>query len=50
MIARAAKELNVNTVMIGTTRRSALTSLIRGDVLRTLAINLPKTCHLLICG
>lgn len=48
LIARAAKELEVNTVMIGTTRRSALVSLLRGDVLRNLSTNLPKNCHLLI--
>lgn len=48
MIARAAKELDVNTVMIGTTKRSALVSLLRGDVLRSLAGNLPRNCHLLI--
>jgi len=48
MIARAAKELEVNTVMIGTTKRSALVSLLRGDVLRTLATHLPKNCHLII--
>lgn len=49
-IARAAKELEVNTVMIGTTRRSALISLLRGDVLRTLASHLPRDCRLLIAG
>ncbi len=49
-IARTAGELGVKTVMIGTTRRNAITSLIRGDVLRTLAINLPKECHLVITG
>lgn len=48
LIARAATELSVNTVMIGTTRRSALVSLLRGDVLRNLSTNLPKNCHLLI--
>ncbi len=47
-IAGAAQELGVNTVMIGTTKRSALINLIRGDVLRTLARNLPKDCHLVI--
>lgn len=50
MIARAAQELDVNTVMIGTTRRSALINLLRGDVLRTLAHNLPKECRLVISG
>ncbi len=49
-IARAAKELDVNTVMIGTTRRSALVSLLRGDVLRTLTANLPRSCRLIITG
>ena len=50
LIADAARELEVNTVMIGTTKRSALTNLIRGDVLRTLAKNLPADCHLVISG
>ncbi len=50
MIARAAKELEVNTVVIGSTKRSALINLLRGDVLRTLAHNLSKECHLLIVG
>ncbi len=50
LIADAAKELGVKTVMIGTTKRSALVSLLRGDVLRTLAHNLPKECHLVING
>ncbi|MBI3313839.1 MAG: amino acid permease [Candidatus Omnitrophica bacterium] len=49
-IARAARELEVNTVMIGTTKRSALVSLLRGDVLRSLAANLPSGCHLIISG
>lgn len=50
LIADAARELNVTTVMIGTTKRSALVSLLRGDVLRTLAKNLPSECHLVISG
>ncbi|MBI1977205.1 MAG: amino acid permease [Candidatus Omnitrophica bacterium] len=50
LIADAARELEVKTVMIGTTKRSALTNLIRGDVLRTLDKNLPKDCHLVISG
>lgn len=50
MIAGAAQELGVNTVMIGTTKRSALMNLLRGDVLRTLARNLPRECHLVISG
>lgn len=50
LIAGAAQELGVSTVMIGTTRRSALVNLIRGDVFRALARNLPKDCHLVISG
>jgi amino acid transporter len=50
LIARAAQDLDIKTVAIGTTRRSALVSLLRGDVLRTLAHSLRKECHLLIVG
>lgn len=50
LIADAARTLGVNTVMIGTTKRSALTNLVRGDVFRTLARHLPKDCHLVISG
>lgn len=50
LIARAAHELGVKTVAIGSTKRSALINLLRGDVLRTLAHSLRKECHLLIVG
>ncbi len=50
LIARAATELKTKVVMIGTTRRSALVSLLRGDVLRRLAHNLPRDCRLVITG
>ncbi len=50
LIARAAQDLDVKTVAIGATKRSALINLLRGDVLRTLAHNLRKECHLLIVG
>ena len=50
LIARAAQELDVKAVAIGSTKRSALINLLRGDVLRTLAHNLRKECHLLIVG
>jgi len=50
LIAGAARELGVTTVLIGATRRSALTNLLRGDVFRTLARNLPNDCHLVISG
>ena len=41
---------NVKAVAIGSTKRSALINLLRGDVLRTLAHNLRKDCHFLIVG
>ena len=50
MIATAARELGVKTVMIGTTRRSALVNLLRGNIFRTLAHHLPKHCRLVISG
>ncbi|HRY85101.1 MAG TPA: universal stress protein, partial [Candidatus Omnitrophota bacterium] len=50
LIARAAQDLDVKTVAIGATKRSALINLLRGDVLRTLAHNLRRDCHLLIVG
>lgn len=49
-IARAVEELGVNTVLIGTTKRSAIVSLLRGDVLLTLAGALPPKCRLIISG
>jgi len=50
LIADAARQLEVKTVMMGATKRSALTNLLRGDVFRTLARNLPHECHLVISG
>ena len=50
LIADAARELGVTTVMVGTTKRSALTNLLRGDVFRTLTKSLPSDCHLVISG
>ena len=50
MIARAARSLEVNTVMVGTTKHSALVHLFRGEIIRQLARNLPKECRLLISG
>jgi len=49
-IAETAKELDVKTVTIGATQRSALVNLFRGDVLRQLAQGLQKDCHLVIVG
>jgi nucleotide-binding universal stress UspA family protein len=50
LIADTARELGIKTVMIGTTKRSALINLLRGDVLRNLARNLPPSTHLVISG
>jgi len=49
-IAGAARDLEVRTVLIGTTRRAVMVRLFRGDVLRTLSKELPKNCHLVISG
>ncbi|HTL48113.1 MAG TPA: APC family permease [Verrucomicrobiae bacterium] len=50
LIAKAARELEVNTLMIGTTKRNALTNVLRGDMLQRLNHLLPKKCHLVIVG
>jgi len=50
LISNAARELGVDTVMIGTTRRSGMIRLLRGDVLRALTRHLPQECHLAIIG
>ncbi len=49
-IARAARDLNIETVMIGASRRLGIVNLLRGSVIKTLAKNLPRDCHLLITG
>ena len=50
LISSAARELGVDTVMIGTTKRSGLIRLLRGDVFQSLARTLPQECHLAIIG
>lgn len=50
LIAHAASELGVRAVLIGTTQRSTLMNLLRGDVFRILAKNLPSECRLIISG
>lgn len=47
-IARAAKVLGVDTVMMGVSRRSAIYHLLRGHVVNGLIRRLPRTCHLLL--
>lgn len=49
-IVKAAKELDLNTVMIGSTRRGTLERFLRGEVLKRIATELPQDKHLLICN
>ena len=49
-IAHAAKELEVDTVLIGASRRSAFYHVLRGHVLKGLTKKLPRDCHLMICS
>ena len=47
-IARAAKTLDVDTVFIGASRRSAFYHMLRGHVIKGLMKKLPHDCHLMI--
>ena len=47
-IAKAAKDLDVDTVLIGATRRSAFYHMLRGRVVKGLTKRLPRDCHLMI--
>ncbi len=49
-IAEAAKSLDVSSVMIGASRRSALYHMLRGHVLKGLTKKLPRDRHLMICN
>ncbi len=49
-IARAAKELEVDAVFVGVTRRSAFYHMLRGHVVKGLMNRLPHNCHLMICN
>jgi nucleotide-binding universal stress UspA family protein len=49
-IARAAQALNVDGVMVGVSRRSAIYHLLRGHVVKGLAAKLPSSCHLILCN
>ena len=49
-IAGAAIDLGVDAVMVGTSQRSALWHLVRGDVLRKLLHALPESIRLIICN
>jgi amino acid transporter/nucleotide-binding universal stress UspA family protein len=49
-IAHAAKQLDVDAVIIGASRRSAFYHMLRGHVLKGLMKRLPRDCHLVICN
>jgi amino acid transporter/nucleotide-binding universal stress UspA family protein len=49
-IANAAKALNVDSVIIGVSRRSAFYHMLRGHVVKGLMKRLPRDCHLIICN
>jgi amino acid transporter/nucleotide-binding universal stress UspA family protein len=47
-IAKAAKALDVDSVIIGASRRSAFYHMLRGRVVKGLMKKLPRDCHLII--
>jgi amino acid transporter/nucleotide-binding universal stress UspA family protein len=49
-IAIAAKKLGVDVVMVGTSQRSAVWHLLRGNVLQSLVRELPVETHVWICN
>ncbi len=49
-VAGAAQRLGVNAVMVGTSQRSAVWHLLRGNVLRTLMAELPARTRVWICN
>lgn len=49
-IAQAAKTLKLETVMVGTSRRSALYHMLRGHAVKGLTKKLPRECRLMICN
>ena len=49
-IANAAKQLDVDAVIIGNSRRSVFYHMLRGHVLKGLMKRLPRDCHLVICN
>ena len=48
--ANAAKALDVDSVIIGQSRRSAFYHVLRGHVIKGLMKKLPRDCHLMICN
>ncbi|MFQ5849708.1 MAG: APC family permease [Candidatus Binatia bacterium] len=49
-IAKAAKQLDINAVLVGSTKRSAFYHMLRGHVVKGLMSRLPHNCHLMICN
>jgi amino acid transporter/nucleotide-binding universal stress UspA family protein len=49
-IANAAKALDVDTIFIGASRRSAFYHMLRGHVIKGLMKKLPRDTHLMICN
>ena len=49
-IAKAAKVLAVDAVLVGVTRRSAFYHMLRGHVVKGLMKRLPHNCHLMVCN
>ena len=50
LIVKTAKDLNLDTVMIGSTKRGTVERLLRGEVLKTVSEQLPPDKHLVICN
>ena len=49
-IAKAARQLGVDAVLVGVTRRTAFYHMLRGHVVKGLMRRLPHNCHLMICN
>ncbi|MGH7769562.1 MAG: amino acid permease [Candidatus Binatia bacterium] len=49
-ITKAAKELDVDAVLVGVPRRSAFYHMLRGQIVKGLMKRLPRNCHLMICN
>ncbi len=50
LIVKTSKELGLDTVMIGSTKRGALERLLRGEVLKKISEQLPPEKRLVICN
>ncbi|MBI3251759.1 MAG: universal stress protein [Candidatus Omnitrophica bacterium] len=50
IIVKTSKELGLDTVMIGATRRTTLERLLKGEVLKKISEQLPQEKHLVICN